>query len=196
MTSVLIIPGLRGSGPGHWQTWWQTRDPAAERVEQEDWHSPDLARWSDRIGAAIDAAQEPVWLVAHSFGCLASVHAAAARPGRVAGALLVAPAAPDRFGIGPALPHSPLPYPSRLVASLNDPWLPFPEAAIWAYRWGSGLVNLGKAGHINVESGFGPWPEGRALLKEMRDGNPGPGASTPPPVRPYYKGESPCPWNI
>jgi hypothetical protein len=33
---------------------------------------------------------------------------------------------------------------------------------------GSRLVNLGLAGHINVESGFGPWPEGEALLAELR----------------------------
>ena len=38
-----------------------------------------------------------VWLVAHSYGCLASVVAAADRPERVAGLLLVAPPEPDRF---------------------------------------------------------------------------------------------------
>lgn len=64
MARTLIVPGLRGSGPGHWQTWWQRRDEAAVRVEQEDWTTPDLVRWSDRIGAVIDAAREPVWLVA------------------------------------------------------------------------------------------------------------------------------------
>ena len=39
---------------------------------------------------AIDRAPGPVWLVAHSFGCLASVVAAADRPERVAGLMLVA----------------------------------------------------------------------------------------------------------
>ncbi|MGZ8218555.1 RBBP9/YdeN family alpha/beta hydrolase, partial [Methylomagnum sp.] len=162
------VPGLRGSGPDHWQSWWEAREPRAARVGQTDWHAPDLARWSAQVGAAIDRAETPVWLVAHSFGCLASVHAAARRPERVAGALLVAPANPDKFGIGPDLPAQRLPYPSLLVASLNDPWMAFERAADWSARWGCRLVNLGRAGHINVESGFGPWPRGPRLLEELQ----------------------------
>lgn len=168
MSAILIVPGLRGSGPGHWQTWWEAREPRSARVEQADWHTPDLSRWSGRVGAAIDRAEAPVWLVAHSFGCLASVHAAARRPGKVAGALLVAPANPDKFGVGPDLPGERLPCPSLLVASLDDPWMSFGRAADWSARWGSRLVNLGRAGHINVESGFGPWPRGPRLLEELR----------------------------
>jgi predicted alpha/beta hydrolase family esterase len=171
MAAVLIVPGLHNSGPDHWQTWWQRQENAAERVEQEDWHAPALESWSARVGEAIDRAEEPVWLVAHSFGCLASVHAAIQRPGRVAGALLVAPANPDRFGIGIGSPLAvkPLPFPSTLVASLNDPWMPFVKAVSWSSHWGSKLVNLGRAGHINAESGYGPWPMGRSFLRELQD---------------------------
>lgn len=111
----------------------------------------------------------------------------------MAGALLVAPAAPDRFGLTPVLPRHSLPYPSLLVASLDDPWLPFPEAVAWARRWGSGLVNLGKAGHINAESGFGPWPEGRALLKTLRDGDET--SDIHFPASPFHEGDAPCLWN-
>jgi predicted alpha/beta hydrolase family esterase len=168
MATILIVPGLQGSGPDHWQTWWQFQDEDARRVEQEDWQTPDLARWSARVREALERASEPVWLVAHSFGCLASVRAVAGCPGRVAGALLVAPADPDRFGLAPALPRERLAFPSVLVASTNDPWMPFDRVSPWAERWGNRLVNLGRAGHINAESGFGPWPEGRALLKELQ----------------------------
>lgn len=169
MTTTLIIPGLQDSGPGHWQTWWQFLDPNARRVEQRDWRKPDLARWSARIMEALARTHEPVWLVAHSFGCLAAVRAAAECPDRVAGALLVAPADPDCFGIEPRLPAERLPCPSILVASSNDPWMSFQRAVFWADRWGSRRVDLGRAGHINAESGFGPWPQGRALLKELQE---------------------------
>jgi predicted alpha/beta hydrolase family esterase len=168
MATVLIVPGLRGSGPDHWQTWWQFRDAAARRVEQEHWETPDLARWSGKVREALERAKEPAWIVAHSFGCLASIRAAADRPDTVAGALLVAPADPERFGIAAELPHQPLGFPTILVASTSDPWMPFERVAQWTARWGSRLVNLGPAGHINAESGFGPWPLGPRLLKDLQ----------------------------
>ncbi len=173
MAVVLIVPGLGGSGPHHWQTWWQARESTAERIEQEDWNEPDLERWSARVGEYLQRSPEPAWLVAHSFGCLASVNAGMAEPRRVAGALLVAPADPARFGLAAALPREPLGFPSILVASANDPWMKFARAAHWSRRWGSRLINLGRAGHINAESGYGPWPRGPALLGKLR------GLSTP-----------------
>ena len=33
---------------------------------------------------------------------------------------------------------------------------------------GSQLVNIGAAGHINVDSGHGPWPRGLALFKALQ----------------------------
>jgi hypothetical protein len=179
MKAVLIVPGLGDSGPGHWQTWWEAQDGNARRVHQTDWRTPELERWSARVGEAIGQAQGPVWLVAHSFGCLASVQAAAARPERVAGALLVAPASPAKCGLERSLPRRPLPFPSLVVASLDDPWLPFAAATAWSKRWGSRLVGLGHAGHINVDSGYGPWPEGRTLLEQLQAtamAGPAPGA--------------------
>lgn len=166
--TVLIVPGLGGSGPAHWQSWWQREAPDAARVEQDDWDAPELARWAERVGAALDRASSPAWLVAHSFGCLASACAGVRRPERVAGALLVAPADPARFGLAAAVPATRLPFPSLLVASVNDDWMAFDRATHWAGCWGSRLINLGEAGHINAESGYGPWPEGLALLETLR----------------------------
>ncbi|CAL1241784.1 conserved protein of unknown function [Candidatus Methylocalor cossyra] len=167
MAGVLMVPGLGDSGPHHWQTWWQSQDPGTVRVLQEDWLTADLERWSTRVWEAVVPLGRPVWLVAHSFGCLATVRAGFERPDRIAGALLVAPAQPERFGV--TLPTQPLPFPSTLVASRDDPWMSFPAAAEWARRWGSHLVDLGQAGHINADSGYGPWPEGRALLHELKE---------------------------
>jgi predicted alpha/beta hydrolase family esterase len=41
------------------------------------------------------------------------------------------------------------------------------RAAALARAWGSRLVTLEGAAHINADAGFGPWPEGRQLLAEL-----------------------------
>ncbi|MBU1365666.1 MAG: alpha/beta hydrolase [Gammaproteobacteria bacterium] len=177
--TVLIVPGYLGSGPAHWQSWMERQLPATRRVAGIDWQRPALGRWTDRVEAAIKRADGPVWLVAHSFGCLAAVMAAALRPERIGGALLVAPADPERFSaqgfrsgdegsIASWLYDIRLRCPSLLVASTNDPWLNFASAAYWADRWGSRLHSQGAAGHINVDSGFGPWPKGLAMLRALQ----------------------------
>lgn len=181
--TTLIVPGLHGSGPDHWQSWIETQVPDARRVPEIDWERPTLARWANAVRDAIDASPGPVWVVAHSFGCLASVVAVADRPERVAGLMLVAPADPDRFtpaGLRDAteyhdqdslaqwIPRHALPAPSLVVASTNDPWVRLSSAAYWADCWGSQLVDIGPAGHINVDSGHGPWPQGLCLLQALQ----------------------------
>lgn len=168
MEKVLIVPGLRNSGPTHWQSWFEGVLPNTRRVEQADWERTCLSDWAARVRAAIDAHDEPLWIVAHSFGCLASVTAAFSRPERIRGALLVAPADPNRFGEPVALLEEKLAFPSLVVASSNDPWVRSEAAEYWAGQWGSTYLNIGAAGHINVDSGHGPWPQGLALFEELR----------------------------
>lgn len=168
-TPVLVVPGLHDSGPGHWQTHWEARYPELVRVVQEDFATPDLDGWAATIADAVRAAPEPPILVAHSFGCLASVRAAHALGDAIAGALLVAPADPARFDIeDPALAAT-LPFPSTLVASQSDPWLKFIKAGALAARWGSRFVDAGHAGHINVGSGHDAWPAGLDLLRDVAE---------------------------
>jgi predicted alpha/beta hydrolase family esterase len=164
VSTTLIVPGLNGSGPDHWQSWWQALDQKAIRVVQQDWATPDLMQWSAQVADQLQKATAPIWIVAHSFGCLAAVVAATRNPDAVAGAFLVAPADPQKFDVEPLIPANALPFPSLLVASSNDPWLRLMTAALWAQHWGSRLINIGAAGHINVDSGFGPWVEGRMLF--------------------------------
>lgn len=181
--TTLIVPGFQGSGPAHWQSWMETRLPDARRIAGVDWALPILARWANAVRDAIDSSPGPVWVVAHSFGCLAAVVAAADRPNRVAGLMLVAPADPDRFtptGLRDAatyheqdsvarwIPRDALPAPSLVIASTNDPWVRLSSAAYWADCWGSQFVDIGAAGHINVDSGHGPWPQGLALLQRLQ----------------------------
>jgi len=158
---VLVIPGLHGSGPDHWQTWLQSRFRGALRVEQRDWSRPDLEAWADRVAQTLDRAPPGPWVaVAHSFGCLTLarhfLRQGSASP--IKAALLVAPAEPRKFGVEALLPQGPLPIPTTLFASTNDPWMTLERAQHWAARWGSRSIDLGEVGHINVEAGFGPFP--------------------------------------
>src|SRR3546814_20328511 len=95
---VLAVPGLNNSGPGHWQTIWETTRNDCERVDLGMWDRPHRNTWVNKLNAAIRQADRPVILVAHSLGCIAVAWwAALERPpfgSPVAGALLVAP--PDR----------------------------------------------------------------------------------------------------
>ena len=160
---LVIVPGLHGSGAGHWQTWLHGQVAGSVRVEQDDWSAPDLDAWSERVVETIAAlGAGPHVVVAHSFGCLATVRALAKRPTLdVAQLLLVAPAEPKRFDVADVLPQSRLAVRSCVVASDNDPWMSASQAHAWALRWGSDWINLGNAGHINVESGYGPFPLAR-----------------------------------
>lgn len=159
MPPILIIPGRGGSGETHWQSWLERALPGAGRVIQDDWENPDLARWAERVDAAAHGFSEPPLAIAHSFGCLALVHAADRFGTPLAGSFLVAPADPQRFGIGDETILVSLGHPSELLASTNDPWLDCERTRGLADAWGSRLHVLGAVGHINVESGFGPWPD-------------------------------------
>lgn len=167
---VLVIPGLHGSGPDHWQTWLQSHFRGAVRVVQSDWSRPDLEVWADRVAETLDNAAPGPWVaVAHSFGCLTLARHLQRLGGRspIKAALLVAPAEPSRFEVEARLPHGPLPVPVRLFASANDPWMSLESAQHWAARWAARVVNLGEVGHINVESGFGPFPMAKRTVETL-----------------------------
>lgn len=160
---LLIVPGLRNSGPLHWQSWLQSPHRGSVRVEQDDWEAPDLDAWADHIARTLlPRTGGPRLAVAHSFGCLALIRYLArhADPSTawLTSALLVAPADPDTFSASALLPQTRLGIPTTLVLSETDPWMQFAKAQILARRWGSACINLGDAGHINSASGHGPLP--------------------------------------
>ena len=68
------------------------------------------------------------------------------------------------------VPKARLPFPSVLVASESDPYSTLDAAAGLAEAWGSGLINAGKVGHINTDSGHGRWPEGEEWLQRLLTG--------------------------
>ena len=170
MVTLVIVPGWRDSGPGHWQTLWGEQIPGAVRVQQDDWITPSRKAWINSITQTILAQPGPVVIAAHSLGCIATTHLPEEAAACIQGALLVAPADPERRGVladFAPVPYQPLPYRSVLVASSNDPFCPVRTAGAYARAWGSEFVRLQNAGHINVEAGFGPWPLGLALLQSL-----------------------------
>ena len=171
---VLVLPGLGGSGPVHWQTRWETLH-GYERVEQRDWDNPRRDVWLAQLKRTVAAGPTPVVLVAHSLGVALAAHfVAVAVPGQIAAALLVAPAdvedarcTPDETRSFAPLPGRRFGFPATLVASQNDPYVRFERAAQLAATWGATLVDLGSAGHINADSGLGDWAAGHDLLREL-----------------------------
>jgi len=63
-----------------------------------------------------------------------------------------------------------LPFPSIMVVSNNDFYVTPKRASYIAEIWGSKLINIGDAGHINVTSGFGKWNDGLEFLKSLDAG--------------------------
>lgn len=175
--TILTVPGLGGSGPSHWQSLWERERHDTTRVELGMWNTPHRNSWVTKLDQAVSAAQAPVILVAHSLGCVAVAWWASLSPQPygwpVAGALLVAPADVDRAdapaeiaGFAPA-PRLPLPFPSILVASTDDPWIAAPAARSLAAEWGSHFVEVGALGHVNAASGIGAWHDGQDLLERV-----------------------------
>ncbi len=177
--TVLVIPGWQNSGPRHWQTIWEQQNPIFLRVQQRDWEFPHREWWLQRISEEVRQAPGPIVFAAHSLGCIAVAHwcqVALDDVSKIKGALLVAPADLDRKDsprqtkdFGP-VPQRLLPFPSIVVASSNDPFCSIDRARELAHNWGSRLVDIGAAGHINGDSGLGDWPEGKRLLRHLVEG--------------------------
>jgi predicted alpha/beta hydrolase family esterase len=88
----------------------------------------------------------------------------------VRGALLVAPPDLDQPDTPPQLfnwrpmVRQRLPFPARVIYSEDDPFSSATAAVAIAAEWGAIARSIGHRGHINGESGLGPWAEGRAVL--------------------------------
>jgi predicted alpha/beta hydrolase family esterase len=174
---ILFIAGLGGSGPDHWQSRWEAKFSTARRVMQSDWDRPKLEEWRCRIVDSVEEAERPVILIAHSLGVLAAAHAAPHLGKKVSGGFFVAPPSSVSLAkmeaVDPAFsaPAAPLLFPTLLIASRNDPFASFEESEALGTALGAELVDAGFSGHINSDSGHGPWPEGllrfASLLKRL-----------------------------
>lgn len=172
-TTALILPGIRNSGPAHWQSLWEAKSPTFVRVQQRDWDNPVCEEWLGVLEKSVARTGAGVVLVAHSLACLLVAHWAERAHLKVKGALLVALPNPDgpnfpkeATGFSP-IPLEPFTFPSIVVASSNDPYASLEYAKSCALAWGSRFVSAGAVGHISANSGLGEWREGFALFREL-----------------------------
>jgi len=175
--TILIVPGLNDSGPGHWQSHWEREYSHARRVDLGMWANPHRNTWINQLNLAIRRAGRPVILVAHSLGCHAvswwAQYERAGPEDAVVGALLVAPPAVEGPDVDPRIARfapvasGRLPFLSVLAASQNDHYIEFGQAKKLARTWGSRLVDVGPLGHINADSGIADWPYGKYLLDRL-----------------------------
>lgn len=174
MAKYFIVPGLGNSGPDHWQTHFENSGGDFTRIEQAEWEAPQCQDWIAAIDKALEGENlSEVVLVAHSLGCATVAHWADKHGRAVKGAFLVGPSdleAPaynfSARGFAP-FPLNQLPFPSIVIASTNDPWVSIERAEEFAAAWGSTLINIGDAGHINTDAGYGKWDQGLELLKRL-----------------------------
>lgn len=71
---VLILPGLGGSGPGHWQSTWEASDSSLHRVTQRNWDHPDFIEWVATLQEQISACEMGPIMVAYSLACCLVAH--------------------------------------------------------------------------------------------------------------------------
>jgi uncharacterized protein len=176
---VLFVSGYTGSGPDHFPSHWQRQHPEYQRVVQRNWDRPSRDEWVAALDAHVAEAvlvfNMPIVLIGHSLGCITIAYWAAAtgHADRIKAAMLVAPSdveagtAPVPCRTFAPVPLQRLPFSSTVVASANDEFTTLDRAHAFAAAWGSQFVNIGNAGHIATKDGYGPWPEGLALLESL-----------------------------
>jgi uncharacterized protein len=165
------LPGIGGSGEDHWQSYWENADSRFSRFQPEDWDAPELDAWRGALDSAVDRASGPAVLVAHSLACLLVAHWAPRPTSKIAGAFLVSvpdPAAPPFPSAARSfsdVPEAPLPFPTLILSSNNDPYGGVEYAQRRAAQWRAELIEVGPLGHVNAASGLADWAQGRSLLK-------------------------------
>ncbi len=182
MRSFLILHGWQSSGPGHWQTWLAGR----LRANGEHVHYPDLPdaddpmldTWLDAVAGELDSMPEGgTTVVCHSLACCLWLHHVDRGGSQAERLLLVAP--PEPLEQVPSF--FPVPFPeltseTRLACSDDDPFAPAGAAGLYGEPLGVPVDLLPGAGHVNPETGFGPWPEAEAWCLGQRDSVAGSGA--------------------
>ncbi len=169
--SFLILHGLQGSGPTHWQTWLARRlGERGHRVSYPDLPEPDSPRLESWLHALDSELREPEGLVVlcHSLACVLWLqHARRWEGSPVERALLVAPPSPSAElpGVRGFFPLSVEPADvaraaasTRVVGSDDDPYCPEGAERLYAEPLELPFDLVAGGGHINPDAGYGPWP--------------------------------------
>jgi predicted alpha/beta hydrolase family esterase len=170
--AYLIVHGLGGSGPDHWQTW--LAGALRERglaVSYPDLPAPDvpsLGPWCEALEAKLGGPELPV-VLCHSLGAVTWLHLAARlrRPLARRVLLVAPPSAGSRVReiagfVPPPLDPEALaaaaPATRLVCAPSGDPYCPEGAGGLYGEPLGIPVDALPGAGHINTDAGYGPWP--------------------------------------
>ena len=178
--TIVIVPGLRDHVPEHWQTLLEAKLTKVACVPRMERDKLSCAAWVAELERTLAAISGPIVLVAHSAGCMISVHWAERHRRPIKGALLAAPAdlespLPEGYPTQQVLrdngwlpaPRSRLPFPTIVAASTNDPLGRYERVAELAAAWGSRCVDVGAVGHLNPAAGYGEWPRALEFIREL-----------------------------
>ncbi|HEX4524480.1 MAG TPA: alpha/beta hydrolase [Casimicrobiaceae bacterium] len=179
-TPIVIVPGLREHVPEHWQTLLEKSHPNAISVPRMTERKLSCAAWVEALEHTLAPMVSPPILVAHSAGVMMVVHWARQYRRAIKGALLATP--PDLESPLPngyptldvlaeggwlPTPREPLPFPSIVATSGNDPIGRLDRVVALADAWHSRRVHLGDVGHLNPAAGYGEWREAQTLIHEL-----------------------------
>ncbi len=171
---VVVLHGWRPAEPEHWQSWLVGQLSDAGRDVRyptlPDPESPRLGPWLAALREVIsDLPPDGFDVVAHSLGSVLWLHHAAdpagsPRPAQVA---LVAPPSPGTE-IAEIAEFFPPPLDidavrraadgTVLVGGDNDPYCPEGISEAYGRPLKMATTIIADGGHLNVDSGFGPWP--------------------------------------
>jgi hypothetical protein len=171
----LILHGWSGSGPGHWQDWLVNE----LRADGHDVAFPDfpnafhprLGDWLETLKSELEKFPHPenLTVICHSLAVILWLHFSMQNQTRVAArVILVAPPGPsaelDTIETFFPIPRNAaslvqLADHTELVCSNADPYCPELAAKFYGEFLNLSTTLLpDEAGHINVASGYGPWP--------------------------------------
>ncbi len=190
MRPLIIIHGWGGNGPGHWQN-WLSDDLAARGIPVDypvlpDADTPDLNVWLGTLRSVRMCHDQPPDIIAHSLGAIAVIHWLFRETGaqlfnRV---LLVSPPSP-RNAAPEVASFFPLPCDITntigsncasimLIGAKDDPFARPKDFGAIAQIVGVEPHLFEAGGHLNVESGYGPWPWVSAWARGEDAGDPRP----------------------
>jgi predicted alpha/beta hydrolase family esterase len=171
--SFLIIHGLGGSGPDHWQTWLYheltNRNLNVCYPTFSSFDTPDKEVWLKELSDCLSSIPQhhTLTVITHSLGCLLWLHYLETQTNKIAEqAILVAPPSPTitlkaakSFYLPPLNSDMLLKGAKEtlFIHSTNDPYCSMKDAAIYT-KLGAKNITFANMGHINTDSGHGKWP--------------------------------------
>lgn len=174
MSTYLLLHGWGGKAKEHWLSW--LADELAKQGKEVIYplfpkaDEPQKAKWLKALDeqlSGIDLSQ--LKIAAHSLGCSLWLHYLQENPRtKIQKAILVAPPYSD-----PSIPEVASFFPTPklklensylIIGSDNDPFIAKEDFELAARSLQAPFHFIPNAGHLNIGSGYGPWPW---LLKQI-----------------------------